>query len=78
MISRFQNSVCWKDDGYQPLLFVSSGPDKGKSEPFPVGGKSNRKGGGGNNGQKGGNGKIIVKMDPPLHLQLPSVQIDHS
>lgn len=58
MISRFQNSsLLEKDDGYQPLLFVSSGPDKGKSEPFPVGGKSNRKGGGGSNGQKGGNGE---------------------
>merc|ERR1712146_83645 len=44
MISRFQNSsLLGKDDGYRPLLFVSSGPDKGKSEPFPIGGKLSRR-----------------------------------
>ena len=43
MISRFQNSsLLEKDDGYRPLLFVSSGPDKGKPEPFPVGGEINQ------------------------------------
>lgn len=36
MISRFQNSsLLEKDDEYQPLLFYSSGPDRGKQEPFP-------------------------------------------
>ena len=36
MISRFQNSsVLDKDEEYKPLLFVSSGPHKGKPEPFP-------------------------------------------
>jgi hypothetical protein len=36
MISRFQNSsLLDKDDEYKPLLFISSGPDVGKPEPFP-------------------------------------------
>ena len=35
MIARFQNSsLLEKDDAYKPLLFVSSGPDKGKPEQF--------------------------------------------
>ena len=39
MIFRFQNSsLLEKDESYKPLLFVSSGPDRGKPEPFPVGG----------------------------------------
>lgn len=37
MISRFQNSsLLEKDDEYQPLLFHSSGPDRGKQEHFPL------------------------------------------
>lgn len=41
MIARFQNSsLLEKDDEYQPLLFYSSGPDRGKPEPFPVGSRS--------------------------------------
>jgi hypothetical protein len=37
MISRFQNSsLLEKDDEYQPLLFYSTGPDRGRPEPFPV------------------------------------------
>ena len=37
MVSRFQNSsLLEKDDEYQPLLFYSSGPDRGKQEPFPL------------------------------------------
>jgi hypothetical protein len=36
MIARFQNSsLLEKDDSYKPLLFVSKGPNKGASEPFP-------------------------------------------
>lgn len=36
MVARFQNSsLLEKDDEYQPLLFYSSGPDRGKPEPFP-------------------------------------------
>jgi hypothetical protein len=36
MVSRFQNSsLLEKDDEYRPLLFFSSGPDRGKPEPFP-------------------------------------------
>jgi hypothetical protein len=43
MISRFQNSSLMEKDGeYRPLLFVSSGPDKGRPEPFPVGSKQRR------------------------------------
>jgi len=38
MIARFQNSsLLDKDEAYKPLLFVTSGPDKGKVEPFPMG-----------------------------------------
>mmetsp|Transcript_25203 Transcript_25203/g.25413 ORF Transcript_25203/g.25413 Transcript_25203/m.25413 type:complete len:753 (-) Transcript_25203:306-2564(-) len=37
MVARFQNSsLLEKDNEYRPLLFVSSGPDKGKPEPFPT------------------------------------------
>lgn len=37
MISRFQNSsLLEKHDDYRPLLFYSSGPDRGKPEPFPL------------------------------------------
>jgi len=37
MISRFQNSsLLEKDNEYRPLLFYSSGPDKGQPEPFPI------------------------------------------
>ncbi len=40
MIIRFQNSsLLEKDNEYRPLLFYSSGPEKGKSEPFPTGQK---------------------------------------
>lgn len=36
MISRFSNSSLMEKDGeYRPLLFYSSGPDRGKPEPFP-------------------------------------------
>ena len=36
MVARFQNSsLLEKEDEYRPLLFISSGPDKGKPEPFP-------------------------------------------
>jgi len=37
MISRFQNSsLLEKDNEYRPLLFYSSGPEKGQPEPFPI------------------------------------------
>ncbi len=43
MISRFQNSsLLEKDDEYQPLLFYSSGPDRGKPEPFPASNNARR------------------------------------
>ena len=36
MVARFQNSsLLEKEDEYRPLLFISSGNDKGKPEPFP-------------------------------------------
>jgi hypothetical protein len=58
MISRFQNSsLLEKDDEYQPLLFYSSGPDKGKPEPFPTSnrhGSSSSPGGHHSNGGGGG------------------------
>jgi len=42
MIARFQNSsLLEKDDAYKPLLFVSTGPDKGKPEPFIHAGGTN-------------------------------------
>lgn len=41
MITRFQNSsLLEKDDEYRPLLFSSSGPNKGRPEPFPLGSRS--------------------------------------
>lgn len=41
MVSRFQNSsLLEKDDEYRPLLFFSSGPDRGKPEPFPSSARS--------------------------------------
>lgn len=37
MVARFQNSsLLDKDEEYKPLLFYSSGQDKGKPEPFPA------------------------------------------
>ncbi len=42
MIARFQNSsLLEKDNEYRPLLFHSSGPDKGKPELFPTVSRSN-------------------------------------
>ena len=36
MVARFQNSSLLEKEGeYRPLLFISTGPDKGKPEPFP-------------------------------------------
>lgn len=58
MVSRFQNSsLLEKDDEYRPLLFFSSGPDRGKPEPFPSTSRSlsaHTGGGGGSNGMKFG------------------------
>ncbi|KAG5176395.1 RNA recognition motif 2-domain-containing protein [Tribonema minus] len=43
MICRFQNSSLMEKDGeYRPLLFYSSGPDRGRPEPFPLGTKQRR------------------------------------
>jgi hypothetical protein len=37
MVNRFQNSsLLEKDNEYRPLLFYSSGENKGRPEPFPV------------------------------------------
>ena len=37
MVARFQNSsLLEKDDEYRPLLFYSSGPERGRPEPFPT------------------------------------------
>jgi len=37
MLKRFQNSALMeKEDDYRPVVFVSSGPDKGKRENFPA------------------------------------------
>jgi hypothetical protein len=44
MIARFQNSsLLEKDDEYKPLLFYSSGPDKGNPEPFIFGPRYKKK-----------------------------------
>jgi hypothetical protein len=41
MITRFQNSsLLEKGDEFRPLLFASSGHNKGKPEPFPLGSRS--------------------------------------
>lgn len=40
MISRFQNSSLMEKDGeYRPLIFHSSGADRGRPEPFPASSK---------------------------------------
>jgi hypothetical protein len=40
MINRFQNSSLMEKDGeYRPLLFCSTGSDKGRPEPFPMSSK---------------------------------------
>ena len=45
MIARFQNSsLLEKDDEYRPLLFYSSGPERGRPEPFPVGSSGGQRG----------------------------------
>jgi hypothetical protein len=37
MVARFQNSsLLDKDDEYRPLLFYSTGPQRGLPEPFPT------------------------------------------
>jgi hypothetical protein len=37
MVARFQNSsLLDKDDEYRPLLFYSTGPQRGLPEPFPI------------------------------------------
>mmetsp|Transcript_26875 Transcript_26875/g.25736 ORF Transcript_26875/g.25736 Transcript_26875/m.25736 type:complete len:982 (-) Transcript_26875:339-3284(-) len=56
MVSRFQNSsLLEKDDEYRPLLFFSSGPDRGKPEPFPSTSRSlSTHTSGGNNSMKFG------------------------
>jgi len=37
LVARYQNSsLMSRDNEYRPLLFYSSGPDKGLPEPFPV------------------------------------------
>jgi hypothetical protein len=56
MVSRFQNSsLLEKDDEYRPLLFFSSGPDRGKPEPFPSTSRSlSTHTSGGGNGMKFG------------------------
>ena len=44
MIARFQNSsLLEKDDEYRPLLFFSSGANKGQPESFPMGTRMSRK-----------------------------------
>jgi len=44
MITRFQNSsLMEKDWEFRPLLFHSSGPERGKPEPFPISTKPSRR-----------------------------------
>ncbi len=46
MISRFSNSSLMEKDGeYRPLLFHSTGPERGKPEPFPISVKHGRRSG---------------------------------
>ncbi|CAN0483236.1 unnamed protein product, partial [Hapterophycus canaliculatus] len=43
MISRFQNSSLMEKDGeYRPLIFHSTGSDRGRPEPFPASSKAYR------------------------------------
>lgn len=60
MISRFQNSSLMEKDGeYRPLIFHSSGSERGLPEPFPASSKVFRGGAtapGSGGGSGGGNG----------------------
>lgn len=43
MISRFQNSSLMEKEGeYRPLIFHSTGPERGRPEPFPASSKAYR------------------------------------
>lgn len=56
MISRFQNSSLMEKDGeYRPLIFHSSGSERGLPEPFPASSKVFR-GGATAPGSSGGSG----------------------
>ncbi|CAN0282020.1 unnamed protein product [Ectocarpus fasciculatus] len=64
MISRFQNSSLMEKDGeYRPLIFHSTGPERGRPEPFPASSKAYRAvlapGGGGG----GGGGSLFGVRD---------------
>lgn len=72
MIARFQNSsLLDKDDEYQPLLFVSEGPDRGKPEPFPLGNRSRQVGFGNNEC----NGPAISSSRPTLGLGSEDIEV---
>jgi hypothetical protein len=83
MIGRFQNSsLLEKDDEYRPLLFYSSGPDRGKPEPFPAASNS----GGGRNrghshasapreeGTRSRSASNSVSPSPPLSAPSPGLK----
>ena len=73
MISRFQNSsLLEKDDEYQPLLFYSSGPDKGKPEPFPTSNKLNSHGHGHHGQQAINQQSLSSRSAAPHHPSTPS------
>ncbi|CAM9142934.1 unnamed protein product [Scytosiphon promiscuus] len=61
MISRFQNSSLMEKDGeYRPLIFHSTGSERGRPEPFPASSKAYRAVGvlpGGGGGMYGGGGR---------------------
>ena len=59
MISRFQNSSLMEKDGeYRPLIFHSSGSERGRPEPFPASSKVFR-GGAAPVGSGGGGGSLF-------------------
>jgi hypothetical protein len=75
MISRFQNSsLLEKDDEYRPLLFYTSGPERGQPEPFPL--PSSSAAGGTNSGSRSrsSSGATGPGGPPPMMPLMPLPQ----
>ena len=64
MVARFQNSsLLEKDDEYRPLLFHSTGPDRGRPEPFPAANNNSSHAMGGNGSNRGRSGSGAPPMN---------------
>jgi hypothetical protein len=76
MVSRFQNSsLLEKDDEYRPLLFYSSGPEKGYPEPFPAqGGRHGNHSGGHRMGMQAMNNNYLAQQQMHM-MQVQQMQL---